>query len=125
MLCNSSTWNGEQVSLHTERRGDVAVVAPHGPLDGGKLTKDLETEMRKLIYDDQKKILLDMGNVSRVSSLGIGALTGAHISATKRDVKLHVCNVDKRIKDILVIVKLINVLNVFDKCEEALAAFQE
>ena len=111
------------MSLHTERRGDIAVVAPNGPLDGGKLTRELETEMRKLIYDDQKKILLNLGKVPRISSIGIGVLASVHTSAANRNVKLHVCNVEKRIKDLLVIVKLLAILNVYDKCEEAMEAF--
>jgi len=113
------------MSLHIERQGEVAVVVPNGPLDGGKLTRELQTEMRKLIYDDQQCILLNLGKVPRVSSMGIGALAGIHISATNRHVQLHVCGVEKRIKDLLTIVKLIQVLHVFDKCEEAMAAFRK
>lgn len=113
------------MSLHIERQGDVAIVMPNGPLDGSKLTRELETKMRKLIYDSQKKIILDLAKTSRVSSIGIGALVGVYLSAKNHDVALHVCNVDKRIEDLLAIVKLLRLLNVFGTREEALAAFEE
>ena len=113
------------MKLHIERQGDVAIVVPNGPLDGSKLTVELETDMRKLIYDDQKKIVLDLGKVSRISSIGIGTLASLHASATNRHVKMHVCEISKRNQDILAIVWLLRVLNVFETRDEAIAAFDE
>ena len=51
---------------HIERQGDVAIVVPNGPLDGSKLTVELETDMRKLIYDDQKKIIAKKLDVEQI-----------------------------------------------------------
>ena len=113
------------MSLHIERQGDVAIVVPKGPLDGSKLTIELETDMRKLIYDDQKRIILDLGKVSRISSIGIGTLASLHASATNRHVMMHVCEISKRNKDVLAIVWLLRVLNVYETRKEAMAAFEE
>ena len=48
------------MGLHVERVGDVAVVMPEGMLKGGKETDELQNALRKLIYDRQKKIILDL-----------------------------------------------------------------
>ena len=112
------------MSLHIERQGDVAIVVPNGPLDGSKLTRELETAMRKLISDGQEKIVLDLGKTSRVSSIGAGILASLHLSTTRRDVAMHVCNINKRIEDLLIIIQLIRVLKAFDTREDALAAFE-
>ena len=111
--------------LHIERQDDVAIVVPHGPLDGSKLTNELETDMRKLIYDDQQKIILDMGDVSRISSIGSGTLASLHASATNRHVRIHVCEISKRNEDILAIVWLMRILYVFKTRKEAIAAFEQ
>lgn len=114
------------MSLHIERQGDVAIVAPVGALDGSNPTsKELETSLRKLIYDDHKNIVLDLDKVTRISSMGIGILASVHASATNRKVKLHVCNISSRNKEILAIVWLLRVLNCFETRQEALAAFEK
>ena len=108
-----------------KRQGDIAIVMPKGPLDGGVLTGELETALRKLIYDDQKKIVLDLEETTRVSSIGFGVLIAAHISADNRKARLHLCNIDKRIKDTLAILKLLRVFHCFDTRQDALDAFEE
>jgi anti-anti-sigma factor len=112
------------MSVHIERKGDVAVVRPKGNLRGGKETEALEQDMRKLIYDDHKKILLDLADIKSMSSIGIGMLASLHVSAMNRGLQLHVCNIERRIKDVLAIVQLTRVLNCFDTYDEALAAFK-
>ena len=113
------------MSIHIERQGDVAIIVPKGAIDGSGQTNELETDLRKLVYDDQKKILLDLANTPRISSIGIGVLASVHASATNRNVRLHVCNIDRRIKDVLAIVQLLRILNCFDTRKEALAAFEK
>ena len=112
------------MSVHIERDGDVAIVMPKGPIDGGKLTRELETDLRKLIFDDQQKIVLDLSHTPSMSSIGIGVLASVHVSATNRNLTLHVCNIERRIEHVLTIVKLTRVLNCFDTRKQAMAAFK-
>lgn len=113
------------MSLRTTRKGDVAVVSPQGMLVGGDETERLEQELRGLIARGQKKILLDLARTSHLTSNPIGTLVSVHLNAASNGVAFYVCNIDKRIHNMLVIFKLINVLNVFGTCEEALAALAE
>ena len=113
------------MGLHIEREGDVAIVVPKGMIRGGDDVDELETDLRKLIYDDQKKILLDLKDTSSMSSMGIGVLASVHTSAVNRDVQLHICNIEKRIDHVLTIVKLTRVLNCFDTRDQAIAAFKD
>jgi anti-anti-sigma regulatory factor len=56
------------MGLHIERVGDIAVVEPRGMLKGGKETDELENGLRKLINDQQAKIVLDLGKTTHMSS---------------------------------------------------------
>jgi anti-anti-sigma factor len=110
------------VSLRTKVKGDVVVVSPEGMLVGGDETHRLEDELRGLMARGKKKIVLDLGRTSHLSSTAIGTLVSVHLHAANNGVAFFACNIDKRIESILAIFKLVNVLNVFGTCEEALEA---
>jgi anti-anti-sigma factor len=110
------------MGLHVERLGDVAVVMPSGMLKGGKETDELQNVLRKLIYDGQKKILLDLAKTSHMTSIAIGVLAGVHVSAANKKLYFCVCNIEERIENVLVQIKLLNMLNVHDSRQDALAA---
>jgi hypothetical protein len=50
-------------------------------------------------------------------------VAGVHTSAANHGVSFFVCNIERRIQNVLTILKLVNVLHVYDTREEALAAF--
>ena len=105
----------------TEKFGDVVVVIPEGMLKGDNETTQLESELRRLIQS-QRKVVLDLRNTSHLNSVAIGMLAGIHTSAANRGTQFCVCNVEKRIHNMLVIVRLVNVLSVYESREEAIAA---
>ena len=113
------------MGLHIERAGDVAILMPEGMLKGGKETDELETALRKLIYDKHKKILLDLGKTNFMSSRAIGILAAAHMSSVTRELHFCVCNIERRIESVLVLIKLMNMLTVFDTRAEALQALAQ
>ena len=113
------------MGLHVERIGDVAVVVPEGMLRGGKETDELQNVLRKLTYDRQKKILLDLAKTSHMTSLAIGVLTGIHASALSKELRFCLCNIETRIKNVLLQIKLLNILEVYPTRAEALKALAE
>lgn len=110
------------MAVRTEKIADVFVVLPEGMLKGDKETSQLEHELRRLVQGGQAKILLDLRNTTHLNSIAIGVLAGVHTSAANRGLRFAVCNVERRIQNVLTILKLVNVLNVYDTREDALAA---
>jgi len=113
------------MAFRTEKIGDVVLVLPEGRFTGGRETDQLESELRRHIQADQKKLLLDLRNTSHLTSVPIGMLVGVHTSAQNRGLHLYMCNIERRITNVLTILKLINVFNVFDTREQALEALQK
>jgi anti-anti-sigma factor len=113
------------MAFRTDKIGDVVVVMPEGSFTGGRETDQFESELRRHIQANQKKILLDLRGTSHLSSVPIGMLVGVHTSATNRGLHLFMCNIERRIDNVLVVLKLINVFNVFDTREQALEAFKK
>jgi len=104
--------------------GDVTIVTINGDITlnkgGDVLLKD---KIHSLLQQGNKKILLDLGGVSYVDSAGLGQLVQVRTTASNNGGALKLVNVTKRLKDLLVVTKLVTVFDSYDSEAEALAAF--
>jgi len=112
------------VNISERTVGDVVIVEVSGKItlgDGGDMA--LKDKMGSLIQQGQKKVLLNLGDVSYVDSAGLGEIVQSYATVTKNGGALKLLNVTKRIKDLLSITKLLTVFDTFDSEAEALASF--
>jgi len=104
--------------------GQVAVVRITGDITlnkgGDVLLKD---KVQSLLQQNQKNILLDMSGVSYVDSAGLGELVQAYATTKNRGGALKLVAVTKRLKDLLVVTKLLTVFDTYDSEAEGLASF--
>ncbi len=104
--------------------GQVAVVRITGDITlnkgGDVLLKD---KVQSLLQQNQKNILLDMSGVSYVDSAGLGELVQAYATTKNRGGALKLVSVTKRLKDLLVVTKLLTVFDTYDSEAEGLASF--
>ena len=112
--------------MQVEQRiaGDVAVITVTGDITLGKggdvLLKD---KINSLLQQGHRKLLLDLGAVSYVDSAGLGQLVQIHATTRAKGGSLRIANVTKRLKDLLVVTKLVTVFDSYDSEAEALASF--
>ena len=71
----------------------------------------------------QKKILLNLGDVSYIDSSGIGELVSAFTSVRNQGGELKLLHLTKKVHDLLQITKLYTVFDVKDDEAAAIAAF--
>jgi anti-sigma B factor antagonist len=104
--------------------GQVAIVKVTGDITlnkgGDVLLKD---KVQSLIQQGQKNILLDLSGVSYVDSAGLGELVQAYATTKNRGGALKLLSVTKRLKDLLVVTKLLTVFDTYDTEADALASF--
>jgi anti-sigma B factor antagonist len=104
--------------------GQVAVVKVTGDITlnkgGDVLLKD---KVQSLIQQGQKNILLDLSGVSYVDSAGLGELVQAYATTKNRGGALKLLSVTKRLRDLLVVTKLLMVFDTFEAEADALASF--
>ena len=73
------------VKLSTRQVGDVSVVDVAGRITLGEGSSALRDLMREMVGKNQKKILLNLGEVSYIDSSGIGELVfGLHYRDQQR-----------------------------------------
>lgn len=111
------------MSLEVRTVGDITVLAPKGMLLGGKETDELQSKIKELSEAGNKKLLIDLGQTTFMNSVSLGVLIAGHTNYAKRQAKLKLCQVDKKIQNIFVVTKLSLVFDSYDSCEEALKSF--
>jgi anti-sigma B factor antagonist len=79
--------------------------------------------MREMVGRNQKKILLNLGEVSYIDSSGIGELVSGFTTVTNSGGQLKLLNLNKRVKDLLQITKLYTVFDVHDDEAAAIRSF--
>jgi len=112
------------MQLEERMVGQIAVVTVTGDITlnkgGDVLLKD---KVQSLLQQGQKNIVLDMSGVSYVDSAGLGELVQAYATTKNRGGALKLVSVTKRLKDLLVVTKLLTVFDTFDAEAEAIASF--
>ena len=106
-------------------QGDVMVLQVSGKIMGGPDHEKFQGEVKELIAEGYVDVLLNMSKVSWVNSTGLGILVSAFHTLKKNSGRLKICEVNDRIDNILNVAQLKLVFETFDKCDEALASFQQ
>jgi anti-sigma B factor antagonist len=112
------------VNLTTRQVGDVTVVDAVGRITLGEGSSLLREDLRQMIGKGQKKILLNLAEVSYIDSSGIGELVSGFTTVTNQGGELKLLNLTKRVHDLLQITKLYTVFEVFDDEAAAVRSFQ-
>ena len=83
----------------------------------------LKDKVNSLVHQGNKRILVNLANVTHMDSAGLGELVGAYTTVTKSGGSMKLVNLTKRLEDLLSITKLLTVFDTFDSEAEALKAF--
>ena len=112
------------VKLNTRQVGDVSVIDVAGRITLGEGSSALRDALRDLINKNQKKILLNLGEVNYIDSSGIGEMVSAFTSVKNAGGELKLLNLTKKVHDLLQITKLYTVFDIKDDEASAVAAFK-
>lgn len=108
------------MQVFVERRVDVGIVRPIGRFLGGSETRELEYKLGALLDEGARLIIVDLERTQHLNSVAIGILAGTYQRGAERGVPVRLCNPDRSIRNVLVILKLVNVLPVHDSLEDAM-----
>ena len=104
---------------------NVAIIKITGDITlskgGDVLLKD---KVQSLLHQGYTNLLIDLSAVSYVDSAGLGELVQTYVTAKNRGGRLRLLNPTKRLKDLLVVTKLLTVFDSYDNEAAALASFQ-
>ena len=111
------------VKLTTRQVGDVTVIDAVGRITLGEGSSTFRDLIRDMAAAGNKKLLLNLGEVSYIDSSGIGELVSGFTTVTNHGGSLKLLNLTKRVKDLLQITKLYTVFEVHDDEAHAVRSF--
>ena len=101
----------------------VTVVDMSGRITLGEGSVILRDTIRDLIGKGQKRILLNLGDVTYIDSSGIGELVSAFTAVRREGGELKLLNLTKKVHDLLQITKLYTVFDIKDDETTAIKSF--
>jgi anti-sigma B factor antagonist len=111
------------MKLTTREVSGVTIVDLSGKITLGEGGLTLRDEVRKMLAAGQKKIVLNLGEVNYIDSSGLGELVSAYTAVKNAGGELKLLNLTSKVRDLLVITKLVTVFDVKDDEAAAVAAF--
>jgi anti-sigma B factor antagonist len=111
------------VKLNTRQVGDVTVIDAIGRITLGEGSSTFRDNIRDMVMKGNKKLLLNLGEVTYIDSSGIGELVSGFTTVANQGGTLKLLNLSKRVKDLLQITKLYTVFEVFDDEATAVRSF--
>src|ERR1700683_1679401 len=94
--------------------GNVAVVDLEGKITLGENTGILRDNLKSLLAQGTKNIVLNMASVTYVDSAGLGELVGAYTTAQNQGGSLRLLNLQAKMRDLMQITKLHTIFAAFE-----------
>ncbi len=110
--------------VSTRQINGVTIVDLSGQIKLGAGSATLRDTVKDLVGQGQKKILLNLAEISYIDSSGLGELISAYTSVKHQGGELKLLHLTKKVHDLLQITKLYTVFDVMDDEAAAVAAFQ-
>jgi anti-sigma B factor antagonist len=105
-----------------ELRG-VTVVDLSGRLVFGEESRALRERLKELLAEKKTRLVLNLREVNFIDSSGAGALVACLTSARAVGGDLRMANINRYFREFLEMTRLLNMMDVFNSEEEAVASF--
>ena len=110
------------VQIEERAAGQAAILAVSGDITMGGGSRVSEA-VRALLRDGRYHVVLDMTRVRYVDSVGLGELVEAYAAVKNRGGALKLVHVGRRLRDLLVVSRMLTVFDAYDSEDDALASF--
>ena len=113
------------LNITTRRSGPVVIVDLEGQIRIGETNINLHKTVHELVAGGERKVLLNLANVTHIDSSGLGELVAGHATLEKNDGEMKLLNLTERVSELMMITKLLTVFDVFENEAEAVASFEQ
>jgi anti-sigma B factor antagonist len=104
--------------------GGVTILDLQGKMLIGEGDELLREKINQLVENGTQKIVLNLAEVPYVDSAGLGEIVRCYTTVSRKNGKLKLLNLTKRIHDLLSITKLLTVFETYDNEEDVVKSFK-
>jgi len=112
------------LEISTRQSNGVTIVDLQGRATIGPNTDSLNRQLRKLIASGVRKLLLNLASLTAMDSTGIAVIAGTYVSLVREGGSLKLLRPTGRVREVLVVMRLLNTIPTFEDESEALASFR-
>jgi len=113
-----------QLEIRERPAGEVVILDLMGKITIGDGSLQLRDAVDHLLATGRKKIILNLEGVTYVDSSGIGELVSRHTTTKNQGGQLKLLRLTKKIKDLLMITRLLTVFEIYEDEAAALGSFR-
>ena len=106
-----------------DKEGDVLVLRLSGRMSVGEGDAQVGAAIREAAAAGEKKILVDMKDVPVLDSSGVGELTAAYASASRRGSVIKLLRLSPRVGEVFKSTRLVGIFDIYDDWVEAIESF--
>ncbi len=111
------------MEINEQAFDDVIVLNLVGDLMGGPEAVQLNEKINRLLDDKKLRVVIDMGNVERINSSGLGILIKVFTTFKTNGGTLKLARVSEKIDKLFQITKLNSIFESYDSVEAAVNSF--
>ena len=111
------------IKTTTKQMDSVTVITFSGRITMGDETNQLRETIRCLVRQGNKRILLNLADVSFIDGTGLGELVASHAHVKNKGGQLKLLKLTKKVRDLLRITKFVTVFDIYDDEAEAIKSF--
>ena len=111
------------MTFKTREVGGVTFVDLSGKITMGEGGPRCARKCDKLVAEGKRKIVLNLADVNYIDSSGLGELVSSYTSVKNSGGELKLVNLTSRVRDLLVITKLVTVFDVPESEAAAVSSF--
>jgi anti-anti-sigma factor len=112
-----------QLTINAREIQDVVILELSGRVVAGEEVDSVRKMIHDLVDHHHKRVSLNLDQVVRIDSTGIGMLVEAVIYTVKQGAQLNLYKVPRLVRNILTTHRLLQAFEIYGSEEEALAAF--
>jgi anti-sigma B factor antagonist len=113
-----------QLEIRERNVGEIVILEMFGKITIGEGSVQLRDAVSHLLDAGRNKIILNLGGVTYMDSSGIGELVSRYTTTKNAGGRLKLLNLPKKIKDLLMITKLLTVFEIFEEEQAAIDSYQ-
>ena len=113
------------MQIHEKIEDGIATITPKDSLLYEPDTTKLREKIYSLVGDEVKYVVLDLGEVTYINSLGLGALISLLTTLRRADGDLRLARVGEKVENLFIITRLSQIFEIYETVEQGVASYKK